>query len=194
MSSGHSRRSNDRLSVNAISSSAGPPSNRPCHNVFAGVVRRRRSRRSRSRQTGEVAQRVPRAPARRAPRRRRTAACRRRRRCRSARRRSERSSADATTCAHPGGVRRTTRLADDRDLGHPLPHHPPEVVLGREARRLVLGDRVHGVAAGHAHLHRAEVLEVARDGGLRRGDALARQQVEQLRLARDRLLARSAWR
>ena len=74
----------------------------------------------------------------------------------------------------PGGVRSTTRLAEHGDLGDPLAQHPAQLVDRREPVGLELGDGVHGLAAGHAHLDRAEVLEVARHGRLRGRDALAR--------------------
>ena len=112
MSSGHSRRSNDRLTVNAISSAPGrprtdrarasssPASPSPVELVCAVIVRPASSRR-RAASAGP-----PSAP------RRRTATCRRRPPCRSARRMPERSRAEATTWAQPGGVRSTTRLPD----------------------------------------------------------------------------------
>ena len=131
-----SRRSNGRLTVSASSSSAGPSAKRPCQSVLPPGVSAPGSSVSGSMsvQSGEVAEVRRPAPRRRVSARRRTSGCRRRRRCRAARRCRLRSSAEATTCAHPGGVRRTTRLPRARDLGHPLAHHPPQLVVGRDAR------------------------------------------------------------
>ena len=115
------------------------------------------------------------APRRPSSRRPRTAACRRRPRCRAGRASPERSRAEATTWAHPGGVRSTTRLPRVGHLGHPLAEHPAQVVVRGEPLGLVLGDGVGQVAARQPHLHRAEVLEVARHGRLRGGDARRRR-------------------
>ena len=57
-----------------------------------------------------------------------------------------RSSAEATTWAQPGGVRSTTRLADDGDLADPLPEHPAQLVERRDAVGLQLGQGVDGLA------------------------------------------------
>ena len=99
-----------------------------------------------------------------------------------------RSSAEATTWAQPGGVRRTTRLPELR----PRPPTPPSPgAAGRAERRAPARTRASAytvVAAGHAHLDRAEVLEVARHRRLRGRDPLAGEQLDQLRLAGDRLL------
>ena len=50
--------------------------------------------------------------------------------------RALRSSAEATTCAQPGGVRTTTRLRRTLDRDHPLAHHAAQVIerRGRERR------------------------------------------------------------
>ena len=101
-----------------------------------------------------------------------------------------RSMAEPTTWAEPGGVRSTTswprgrrppatRRAPDAD-GPRAPPAPRQ-----------LGDRVRRLAAAHAHLDGAEVVEVARDGGLGGDDALGREQVDQLGLARHRLRSSS---
>ena len=52
----------------------------------------------------------------------------------------------------------------------------------------VLGDGVRHRPAGDAHLHRAEVLEVAAHRRLRGDDAVGREQLDELRLARHGLL------
>ena len=57
-----------------------------------------------------------------------------------------------------------------------------------------LGDGVDGLAAGHPHLDGAEVLEVARHGGLGGRHALGRQQVDELALAGDGVLGEQAAR
>ena len=62
-----------------------------------------------------------------------------------------------------------------RDLGDPLAHHPPQLLERRQPVGRELGDGVHGLAARHAHLHRPEVVEIARHGGLRRRDPFARR-------------------
>ena len=67
--------------------------------------------------------------------------------------------------------------------------HPAELVLGRDAVGLVLRDGVDALPRRDPHLHRAEVLQVAGHGGLRRLDALAGQELDQLGLARDRVPA-----
>ena len=61
--------------------------------------------------------------------------------------------------------------------------------MGCEPIGLVLRDRIDGLAARDAHLHRAEVFEVARDRCLGRHDPLVCEQLDELRLARDRVLA-----
>src|SRR5690606_30994974 len=61
-------------------------------------------------------------------------------------------------------------------------------VLGGALLGGQLGDGVHGVAAGHPDLDGAEVLEVARDGGLGGLDALGGQELHEVGLAGDRLL------
>ena len=66
------------------------------------------------------------------------------------------------------------------DLGHPLPHHPPELVDGRQPVGRELGDRVDGVAARHPHLDRTDVVEIARDRRLRRLDPVFAEQLDQL--------------
>ena len=72
-----------------------------------------------------------------------------------------------------------------RDLGHPLGHDPAELVLRRDAVGLVLRDGVDALPRRDPDLHRAEVLQVAGHGGLRRLDALTGQELDQLGLARD---------
>ena len=125
-------------------------------------------------------------------RRRPRAGCRRRRRYRGSRRCPARSSADATTWAEPGGVRSTTRLPERADIGHPVAHHPPEVILRGDAIDRVLGDGVDGLAARHPHLDRTEVVEVARHRGLGGDDALGLEQLDELGLAGDRRGPRAA--
>ena len=61
------------------------------------------------------------------------------------------------------------------------------MVFGRDARRFVFGHRVHRVAAGYTHLHRTEIVEIARHRGLSGRDALARQQFNELRLVQHRM-------
>ncbi len=75
------------------------------------------------------------------------------------------------------------------DLGDPLAHHPPQLILRRDACRLVLGDRIDRLAAGHPDLHGAEIFEVARHRGLRCGDPFVGQQIDELRLIGDGVLA-----
>src|SRR5581483_635728 len=70
-------------------------------------------------------------------------------------------------------------------LYHPLPQHPAQVVLGDDPLVGQLGDGVHRLAPGDAHLHRAQLFEVARHRGLGGDDALLGQEVDQLRLAGD---------
>jgi hypothetical protein len=115
----------------------------------------------------------PRAPApHRVPLRPRTATCRRRPPCRA---RPSRFAAVERRGHHvraAGWRAQHDQVAAALHLGHPLAHDPAQLVLRREPGRLVLGDRVHGLAAGHAHLHGTEVLQVARHRGLRGGDAL----------------------
>ena len=53
---------------------------------------------------------------------------------------------------------------------------------------LELGDGVGQLPAGQAHLHGAEVLEVAADGGLGGGDPGAGEEVDELGLAGDLVL------
>src|SRR3954447_18981680 len=75
------------------------------------------------------------------------------------------------------------------DLGNPFAEYAAKLILRRDARRLVLRDRVDRLPSGHPHLDRTEILQVARHGGLRGADPLVGQQVDQLRLVRDRVLA-----
>ena len=89
-------------------------------------------------------------------------------------------------------MRNTTRFALWRHLHHELAHDPPEVVVGRGALLGVLGDGVGHRPAGDAHLHRAQLLEVAAHGGLGRDHAVGRQHLHQLGLAGDRLLLEQA--
>ncbi len=177
-----------RLAVNAISASAGPP-------VEAAVPQRASRRaiacRSDARTRPSVAQvgGAGELAAVGARLRRRTSACRHRRPCRAARRCALRSSAEATTWAQPGGVRTTTMLPDTRDLGHPFAEHPAELVGRGDAVGLDRRQGVHGLPAGGADLDHAELVEVARHRRLRRAHALVGEQLEQLRLVADRLLA-----
>ena len=68
------------------------------------------------------------------------------------------------------------------DLHDPLGEHAAQVSLGRETLRLVLGNRVHGLAAGDSDLHRANVLEVTRNGGLRRHHPVGPKQLDEIGL------------
>ena len=101
--------------------------------------------------------------------------------------RPDRSSALARNWAAPGGVRSTTRL--------PLASAP--VSSSRSSRRsrsgacsavrsgaaALLRDHVRrGGAVGAAHLDRAQLLQVARERGLRGGQALGGEQLAQLGL------------
>ena len=84
-------------------------------------------------------------------------------------------------------------LPEHGDLGHPLPHAPG--AAGRTGRGvgLELGNRVHAaVAAGHADLDRAEVVEVARHGGLRGVMPSVGEELDELRLAGHLVVHRSA--
>ncbi len=65
------------------------------------------------------------------------------------------------------------------------------MILGREPVRFELGDRVDGLTAGHAHLDRSQVVEVARHRRLGGDDAFPGQQLDQLRLAGHRVLSSS---
>ncbi len=71
------------------------------------------------------------------------------------------------------------------DLDDPVAEHPAEVVLGGALVRGQLGDGVDGLAAGDPDLDGAEVLEVARHGGLGGGDAVGGQQLDEVGLAGD---------
>ena len=95
---------------------------------------------------------------------------------------------DATTCAEPGGVRSTTRFALCATSTTNSPITRRRWSSGAAALLGVLGDRVRHRAAGDAHLHRAELLEVAAHRRLGGDDAVGREQLDELRLARDRLL------
>ena len=127
--------------------------------------------------------------------RRRTAACRRRRPCRAGRRAPLRSRADATTWAQPGRGAQHDEVARARDLGHPLPQHPAQLVDRGDAVGLELGHGVHGVPARHAHLDRRR----GRRGRATRSPASRRcprppSSSTQLRLVGHRVLRRSAGR
>ena len=140
MSSRHSRRSNGRLTVYASSASAGPPAKRPCQSVVAGRVavvasatlaaepgeRRAGGRRAPSPVVlGSATHSSVSSPAT-VPSRPSSPL---------------RSSAEATTWAQPGGVRRTTRLAEAATSADPLAQHPAQLVERREAVGLELGQR-----------------------------------------------------
>ena len=104
-----------------------------------------------------------------------------------------RSRADAD---HVGRARRGAehdQVAAVGHLDHPVPEHPLEVVLGRDPL-LELGHGVDRLAAGHADLDRAELLEVARHRGLGGDDPVGGQQLDQLGLAGHRRAARAAGR
>src|SRR3954451_14181832 len=75
-----------------------------------------------------------------------------------------------------------------RDLHDELADDAPEMVVRDRPLLGVLGNRVGHGTTGDPDLHRAELLEVAADRGLGRDDAVGRQHLDQLRLARDRLL------
>ena len=97
-----------------------------------------------------------------------------------------RSSAEATTWAHPGGVRSTTRLPEAAISTTHSPSTRRRCSLGHDLLGRQLGQGVGAVAAGQPDLDRAELLEVPghrRLGGL---DPLVGQQVDQLGLVGDR--------
>ena len=71
-------------------------------------------------------------------------------------------------------------------LHHPFAEHPPQVVLGCDLVGGQLGEGVGGLATGQADLDRAQLLQVAGDGGLGGLDALGGQQVDQMGLAAHR--------
>ena len=106
------------------------------------------------------------------------------------------SRAEARNCAAPGGVRRTTRLALDSALTSRSSQVGPAglEVLGvhRRVRRAVAAERRHRVdqaVVGGPNLARAELDEVARQGGLGDCDALGGQQGGQLGLGADGVVA-----
>ena len=76
-------------------------------------------------------------------------------------------------------------LSDRGDLDDPVAEDAAEVVLGGPLLVGVLGDGVGGLAVAGADLDGAQVVEVARHGGLGGGDALGGQQVDELLLAGD---------
>ena len=180
MSWGHSRRSNGRLTVKASSSSAGPAAKRPCQSVAPGgrrrrlrVLARRHAAPGRVGQAGQArscaASRAPPTPSSATHSMVSSPAT-----VPSTPARPDRSSAEATTWAEPGGVRRTTRVPR---VARPRPPTRPAPGGGGPAARcgrLVLRDGVDALAARHPDLDRAEVVEVAGHGGLGRVDALAR--------------------
>src|SRR3954468_6786237 len=93
----------------------------------------------------------------------------------------------------PGRRPQQREVRGVRHLDHELPHHPAQVLVGRV--RLVLGvlrHRVRHRPAGDAHLDRAQLLEVAAHGRLRREDPLGAEQLHDLGLARDHLLLEQA--
>jgi hypothetical protein len=73
------------------------------------------------------------------------------------------------------------------DLDHPVAEDPAEVVFGRPLLGGELRDGVDGRAPGDAHLDGAEIVEIARHGGLGGGDAVGGQQLHEVGLARHRL-------
>ena len=109
-----------------------------------------------------------------------------------------RSRADATTWAEPGRRAQHDEVGAVGHLDHELAHHPAQVVVGGRALLGVLGDGVGHGAARDAHLHRAELLEVAADRGLGGHHPVDREHLDQLGLAGDRLLleqrAMRCWR
>ena len=76
-----------------------------------------------------------------------------------------------------------------RDVGDPLPSTRRSCSNGAMRSVSNSGHGVDGLPAGHPDLDHAELLEVARHGGLGGGDALAGEQVEQLRLVGHRVLS-----
>ena len=80
-------------------------------------------------------------------------------------------------------------IAGGRDLCHPFAQHASQLVRGRDAVRRELRDRVDTVATRNTHLDSADVLEIARDGGLCGVDPLVGQEADQLLLARDLVVA-----
>ena len=121
-------------------------------------------------------------------RRRRTAACRRRRRCRRGRRARCGRAPRRRRGRSPGGVRSTTRLADTATSPTHSPSTRRSCSHGTMRSVSSSGSAYTECPPGHAHLDHAELLEVARDGRLRGGDALTAEQVEQLGLVGDRML------
>ena len=85
-------------------------------------------------------------------------------------------------------------LPDDGDLGDPLPHHPAELVLRGDAIGLVLAGSRTPCRRRGAHLHHAEVLEVARHRRLGRATPSRASRSSSCGWLVDRLLRRSAWR
>ena len=172
----------------------GPPSKRPCHSVLppgghpwgSGVGCSRLG--ALTPDPPELAQ-VAASAAHRSPRRR-TSGCRRPRRCRASPAGSSGRAPTPRRGRSPGGVRSTTRWPARADLGHPLPHHPPQMVLAARCRAGSYSGIAYTVSPpGHPHLHRTEVVEVARHRRLGGRDALGGEQVDQLGLAGDGVLA-----
>ena len=81
-----------------------------------------------------------------------------------------------------------TRLPDAVTSATHSPHHPSQLVERSDTFGGELGHCVDGGAAGHAHLDRTQILQVARHGRLSGGDALLAEQLDQLRLVGDRVL------
>ena len=93
-----------------------------------------------------------------------------------------RSRAEPTTWARSGRGAQDDEVGRVRHLDHPLPQHPPEMVLGRDLVHGQLGQGVDGLTAGDPHLDGADLLEVARHRGLGGLDPFAGQELHQLRL------------
>ena len=197
MSSGHSRRSNGRLAVYASSSSAGPPSNRPCQSVApvapetpAPRLARRHVRLGATRpgRPGRGAARPARAPPTPSSATHSSVSSPATVPSRPAR--PERSRAEATTWAQPGGVRRTTRLAGAARPRPPTPPSPgaagPPARCGPARtpgwRRRVSPPGTRTFTAPRSSRSRDTVACVALD-------ALAGQQLDELGLVGDRVPA-----
>ena len=79
------------------------------------------------------------------------------------------------------------QVARVRHLDHPLPQHPPQVVLWGDLVHRQFREGVRRIATGQPDFHRAQVFEIARHRRLCRLDALLGQQRHQLPLAGHRL-------
>ena len=100
-----------------------------------------------------------------------------------------RSSAGRDDVGRSGWSAHHDDVAAVRHLDHELPHDPSEMVVGATRPVLAhLGHRVRHRPSGDADLHCAEILEITTHRRLGREDALRREELHQLALARHRLL------